>query len=331
MRKRPMKTVAGAALAAVAALCRPGPAIALDWPTRPVTMVVPYAAGGPNDTVGRVLAQRLGEILRAQIIVENVGGAGGMTGTNRVAKAAADGSMFLLGGQSTLAQIPSLYRHPLYDAAADFVPVALLTDQARILITRKDLPPDTLPQFIAYAKMNHVRMQYASAGGGSGGHVCAILLNTIMGTTIAHVPYRGSGPAMQDMMAGRIDFSCEQISTALPQIESGAVKAIATLGLARPSVLPSLPTAQEQGIAALDCSAWSALVFPKGTPDAIVHRLSKAANEAVETPAVRERLESVGVTVVERERRTPGYLATFIPAEIARWAAPIKASGVSID
>ena len=162
-------------------------------------------------------------------------------------------------------------------------------------------------------------------------HICAVLLNIVMGTTITHVPYRGSAPAMQDMMAGRIDFMCEQISTALPQIQAGVVKAIATLGPARSSALPDLPTAQEQGLTDLDCSTWSAFVFPKQTPQAIVRRLAQATSEAVDMLLVRDRFASVGVTVSAPERRSPEYLARFVPRELDKWAGPIQASGVSAD
>jgi tripartite-type tricarboxylate transporter receptor subunit TctC len=305
-------------------------AYAQEWPVRPVTMVIPYAAGGPNDSQGRILAARLGELLHQQIVVENVGGAGGMTGSNRVAKAAPDGYTFLLAGLAVLGQIPTLYKKPLYDAVNDFEPVALIADSARILITRKDLPANTLAEFIAYAKANQDHMQYASAGAGSGSHVCAVLLNTLMGTHMAHVPYRGTGPAMQDLLAGRIDFSCEQISTAYPLIASGTVKAFATLAAERPAILADLPTALEQGLD-LDCSVWIALVFPKRTAAPIVRRLAEVANEAVETPAVRERFENLGVSVVSPQRRTPEYLASLIPNEIKKWAAPIKASGIQAD
>jgi tripartite-type tricarboxylate transporter receptor subunit TctC len=320
-----------AMLSLFAAVFPAAPGVAQDWPARPITLVVPYAAGGPNDTITRVLSARLTEILRVQIVIENVGGAGGMTGSNRVAKATPDGYTLLLGGSAVLAQIPNLYKRPLYNAATDFAPVALLTDSARILITRKDFPANTLAEFIAYAKANAAKLQYSSAGGGSGGHTCAILLDTIMGTHIAHVPYRGAGPAMQDMMAGRIDYSCEQVSTAFPQIEAGAIKAIATLGPTRPAVLKSLPTAEEEGLPGLDCNAWIAFVFPKGTPPTVVRRLAAATSEALDAPFVRDRLESLGVSVVGPERRSPEFLARFIPAEIAKWAEPIKASGVSIE
>ena len=304
---------------------------AQDWPTRPVTMVVPYTAGGPVDTVSRIVAARLGEVLGQQIIIENVGGAGGMTGSSRVAKAAPDGYTFLMAGTSTMAMNQTLYKHPLYDAAKDFTPVTLVTDSARVLITRKDFPADTFPAFMAYAKVNAGKMQYGSAGAGSGTHVCAILLDAIMGTKITHVPYRGSAQAMQDMIGGRIDFIAEQISTALPQIESKQVKAIATLGLDRAPGLEDLPTAKEAGVEGLDCGAWGAFMFPKGTPDAIVQRMAQAASDTVETPAVRDRLKDIGVTIPAKERRTLAYLRSFIPSEINRWVAPIKASGVTAD
>ena len=301
------------------------------WPTRPVTMVVPYGAGGPVDIVGRIMSARLSEILGQQVIVENSVGAGGMTGSSRVAKAPPDGYTVLLSGSAVLAINQTLYKKPLYNGVTDFEHVALFSDSARVLITRKDLPVNTLSEFVAYAKANQGKMQYGSAGAGSGMHVCAVLLDAAMGTKITHVPYRGSAPAMQDLMGGRIDFVAEQISTALPQIQGGTVKAIATLGLERAPGLEQLATAQELGLAGLDCGSWGSLSFLKGTPDEIVQRLAKATNEAVETPAVRERLKSIGVTIPAPERRTPEYLAKFVVSEIARWAGPIKASGASED
>jgi len=318
-----------AAIAAIALLLAPRAASAQDWPTRAVTVVVPYAAGGPIDTLARILAARLSEILGQQVVVENIPGAGGMTGSSRVAKAAPDGYTVLLSGSAVLAINQSLYKKPLYNAVTDFEHVALFADSARVVIARKDLPANTLAEFVAYAKANQARMQFGSAGAGSGMHVCAVLLNAAMGTKITHVPYRGSAPAMQDLMGGRIDFVAEQISTALPQIQSNTVKAIATLGLERAPGLEQLPTAQEQGLSGLDCGSWSSLSFPKGTPDEIVRHLAKAVNEAVETPTTRERFKGIGVTIPPAERRTPEYLAKFVPGEIERWAAPIKASGAS--
>jgi len=308
-----------------------GGAMAQDWPARPVNLVVPYAAGGPVDTVARIMAARLSEVLGQQVIIENVGGAGGMTGAARTAKATPDGYTMLLSGSAVLAIIPTLYKKPLYNAVTDFEHAVLFSDSARVLLTRKDFPASNLDEFVAYAKANQAKLQYGSAGAGSGMHMCALLLDAAMGTKITHVPYRGSAPAMQDLIGGRIDFVAEQISTALPQIQGNALKAIATLGLDRAPGLDDLPTAQELGVSGLDCGAWGAFSFPKGTPDAIVRRLAAASNEAVETPALRERFKGIGVTVPAPERRTPEYLAKFVASEIERWAGPIKANGLSAD
>ena len=326
---RPSLVLKAIVAAALALLLAPlGAARADDWPSRPITMIVPYAAGGPVDTLGRILAARLSEILGQQVVVENAAGAGGMTGASRVAKSTPDGYAVLLSGSAVRIN-QTLYKKPLYNAVTDFEHVALFSDSARVLIARKDFPANTLAEFIAYAKANQAKMQYGSAGAGSGMHVCAVLLDAAMGTKITHVPYRGSAPAMQDLIGGRVDFVAEQISTALPQIQSGTVKAIATLGLDRAPGLEQLATAQEQGLGGLDCGSWASLSFPKGTPREIVQRLAKATNEAVETPAVQERFKSIGVTIPPPERRTPDYLTKFVPSEIERWAGPIKASGAS--
>ena len=320
-----------AALVLAAILQNPAEAPAQNWPLRPITLVVPYAAGGPVDTIARIVSSRMSATLGQQIVIENVPGAGGMSGSARVAKATPDGYMLLLSGSATLAQVPNLYKKPLYNPLTDFEHVVLHSDSARILIARANFPANTLAEFIAYAKANQDHMQYGSAGAGSGLHICAVLLNEAMGTKMTHVPYRGSALAVQDLIAGRIDFMADQISTALPQIRGGSVKAIATLGLERAPGLEELATADEQGIKGLDCGSWGSFSFPKGTPRDIVLRLAKASNEAVETPAVRERLESLGVVVPNAKRRTPEYLVEFVRSELERWAVPIKASGVSAD
>ncbi|MEA3107242.1 MAG: hypothetical protein QOI88_1847 [Gammaproteobacteria bacterium] len=323
-----IKTLIALTITSVAA-CNGADAQAQNWPTRPVTMVVPYAAGGPIDTIGRIMAQRLSEVLGQTVIVENIGGAGGMTGAARVAKAAPDGYTLLMSGSAVLAINQTLYKKPLYNAVTDFEHVALFSDSTRVVIARPNFPANTFQEFVTYSKANHLNMQYGSAGAGSGTHVCAVLLNVAMGTKITHVPYRGAGPAMQDLIGGRIDFVAEQISTALPQIQGKTVKPIVTLGLDRAPGLENLPTAEEQGIKGLDCGSWSSFSFPKGTPAAIIRRLAEATNEAVENANLRARFQDIGVTVVAAERRTPAYLNKFVPAEIERWAAPIKASGIS--
>jgi tripartite-type tricarboxylate transporter receptor subunit TctC len=307
------------------------PAAAQAWPTRSVTMVVPFGAGGATDVMARVLAPRLSELLGQQVIVENVGGAGGMTGVARVAKAPPDGSQFVLGNAGTQAISQTLYKQPLYTSVTDFAPVGMVTQSFFVLITRKDLPARTLPEFIAYAKANHGKMQYASAGVGSTSHMMCVLLNTAMGTDITHVPYRSTTIALPDMIAGRIDFICDAVETAAQQIEGNTVKAIAVLAPSRSAVLPQLATATEQGLAGVAASGWYGLFLPKGTPDAIVHRLSSAASAAVDTPSVRERIEGLGINMVPPETRTPEFLARFLPAEIEKWAVPIRASGLSMD
>jgi tripartite-type tricarboxylate transporter receptor subunit TctC len=318
-----------AALVTLAALA--APAAAQDWPTRPVTVIVPWAAGGPVDTVARIISARVSEILGQQLVIENLGGAGGRTGAARAAKAAPDGYTVLLSGSAVLAQNPTLYKSQLYNPVTDFEHSALHNDSARVLIVRKDFPTNTFTEWVSYVKANADKLQYGSPGIGSGGHVCAILLEAAMGVKVTHLPYRGAGPAMQDLIAGRIDFMYEQISTAVPQIRGGTVRVLATLGPEPGPGLESVPTSESQGMKGIDCGAWGAFSFPKGTPAAIVQRLSKATSEAVDTPAVRERFKTLGVSVIPPERRSPEYLTKFVQSEIERWAKPIKASGVQVD
>ena len=312
-------------------MCGTLPAAAQEWPTRPVTLVVPFAAGGPIDTMARILGVGLSEQLGQQVVVEDQGGAGGMIASARVAKSTPDGYTILLAGSAVLAQVPAIYKKPMYDGAADFTPVALFADSARILITRKDFPATTLAEFNAYVKANAAKLQYGSSGIGAGGHVCAILLDSANSTKIVHVPYRGAGPAIQDMIAGRLDYMFEQISTAVSQIEGGNVKAIAVMGRDRATVLPKLPTSIEAGYDNLDCGSWSSLAYPKGVPDAIVRKLAKATDAAVEMALVRERFDSAGVVVVAKERRSPEYLAKFTVDEIKRWGDALKSAGLKID
>ena len=306
-------------------------ASAQTFPTKPLTMIIPFAAGGPTDVLGRVVGQRMGQILGQSIIIENVGGAGGMTGSKRVVDAAPDGYNFVLGTVGTHAQGQTLYKKPLYNAATDFTPVALLAEVPIIVVARKDLPVKDFKEFVAYAKANQAKMQYGSAGAGSATHLGCVLLNYIIGTDITHVPYRGTGPAMQDLQGGRIDFLCEVITTAKPQVDGGTIKGLAILDSKRSPAMPNLPTAAEQGTDKLEAYTWNAIFLPKNTPEAIVKRINDAAVQAIKTPAVRERLQELGAQIVSDERATPQYLGQFVKNEIEKWAAPIKASGVSVE
>ena len=237
--------------------------LAQTYPARPMTMIIPFAAGGPTDVLGRIMGQRMSEILGQQVVVENVGGAGGMTGSKRVADAAPDGYAFVLGTVGTHAQSQTMYKKPLYHAATDFTPVALIAEVPIVLITRKDLPVNNLQQFISYAKANQTKMQYGSAGAGSATHLGCVLLNYLIGVDITHIPYRGTGPAMQDLQGGRIDYLCEIVSTAKPQIDGGTVKAIAIMTKERSPALPNVPTGLEQGTPNLEAYTWNALFLPR--------------------------------------------------------------------
>ena len=316
--------------AAIAALTMVGQAGAEDFPTRPVTMVIPFAAGGPTDVLGRVIGQRMGEILGQTVVIENVGGAGGMTGSRRVADARPDGYTMVLGTVGTHAQGQTLYKRPLYNALTDFTPVVLIAEVPIALLVRKDLPVNDLKEFVAYAKANQSKMQFGSAGAGSATHLGCVVLNTAMGTTITHVPYKGTGPAMQDLVGGRIDFLCEIVSTAKPQIDGGNVKALAIMTAERSPVLPNLQTTREQG---LDVQAytWNAIFLPKNAPADVVKKLHDAAVGAMNTPAVRDRLQSLGASLVGPDRQSSAYLGKFVAEEIKKWEAPIKASGVQVE
>jgi tripartite-type tricarboxylate transporter receptor subunit TctC len=300
-----------------------------DWPTRPVTLIIPFAAGGPGDAVGRVLAPRLAEVLGQSVVIENVGGAGGMTALNRLAKAPPDGYTMSVGNSGTHTFSQILYKAPLYNAVTDFTPVSMITEGGYALIARKDLPAHTLPEFIAYAKDHQATMQFGSAGIGSGTHIVCALLNKAIGVDVTHVPYRATSLATHDLIAGRIDYICDAIATARPQIEGKTVTAIAVLWPGRSPVLPNVPTADEQGLKGFSESSWNAIFLPKDAPQPIVQRLNAALAATLDTQAVRGRMDLLGVNVATPERRGPEYLAKFVAAEIPKWGPILKAIGVS--
>jgi tripartite-type tricarboxylate transporter receptor subunit TctC len=303
---------------------------AQNYPVRPLTLVVPFAAGGPSDVAGRIIAQRLSEIVGQQVVVENPTGAGGTIGSLRVAKAAPNGYQFVLGNVGTHAWSQALYKKPAYDTTVDFAPVSLVVESPRTLITPSNFPANSLPEFIAYVKAHAANIRYGSGGAGSASHISCVLLNAAIGVDVTHIPYRGLGPAMQDLIAGRIDYLCDSPSTTGPQIEGGSAKVLATTGAKRWPTLPQVPTAIEQGLP-FDVSAWQAIFLPKDTPAAIVQRLNWAIGETLDTPSVRERFAAVGEDVTAPERRGPEFLGAFVHSEIARWSAPIRASGATMD
>lgn len=326
-----MKWIAQAVAGALALVSTTHAAVTQEWPARSPTMVIPFAAGGPVDTVGRILVQYLGDVLGTQLIIENVGGAGGMIGAARVAKADADGYTMLLGGSAVLALNQAIYKKPMVDGAKDFTFVSMFANSTRVLLVRKDMPVSNLKEFVAYARANKEKLQYGSAGVGSGMHVCAVLLDNVIGARVAHVPYRGAALAIQDLVAGRLDYVAEQISTAVGHVQGGLIKAVAMMGAERSGVVPNLPTADEEGFPGLDCGSWAAVVYPRGVPQAIVAKLAAAIDKAMELPALRERYEKIGVSIPTKARRTPEYLAKFTPAEIERWGTAIRGAGIQQD
>jgi tripartite-type tricarboxylate transporter receptor subunit TctC len=306
-------------------------AAAQQWPTGPVTMIIPFAAGGPTDVLGRIVGERISKSLGQQVVIENVGGAGGMTGSSRVAKARPDGNTFGMGTVGTHAQGQTLYARPLYDASKDFQPVILIAQVPIGLLTKNALPVTDLKSFIAHVKANEGKLNFASAGTGSAVHLACVLLNAAAGLKAAHVPYKGTGPAMNDLVGGQVDYMCEIMSTAKPQVEAKTVKALALFNMQRSPALPNLATADEQGLKGFEAYTWNAFFMPKGTPAAIVGRLNAVTREAMDDPAVAKRLTELGAVIVPGDKRSPEYLAQFVKSEIEKWAKPIKESGAKVE
>jgi tripartite-type tricarboxylate transporter receptor subunit TctC len=305
------------------------PAVAQDWPTHPVTMIVPFAPGGGTDVLGRIVGRRLSETLGQQVVIENLGGAGGMIGSAHVAKAAPDGYEFVLGSRADAIN-QTLYKHPLYNFKEDLAPVVLVADQPEVLIARKDFPVDGLQNFIAYVKKNQSAMRMGSAGIGSTGYVDCALFNQAIGVKVQDIPYRGGGPALQDLIGRQFDYFCTLTPTAVPPIQSDLVKGIAVLSEKRLPSLPNLATAHEQGMD-FSTSTWFGFFMPKGTPAPIIKKLHDATVAAINTPAVQEQLLATGTFVVPPEHQSTEYLRSIIGPEIEKNGAPLKAAGMSID
>jgi len=320
-----------AAVAVLALLVLPLAARAQNYPTRAITMVVPFAAGGTFDVMGRLLAAKMGEILGQSVIVENTTGAAGIIGVNRVINAQPDGYTVLFGSVGTHAYNQWIYKKPRYHATTDFTPVTLFAEQPMVLEARKDFPAGTLQEFAAYVKANAAKLQFGSAGAGSTTHLACSLVNGAIGVNVTHVPYRGAGPAANDLIGGQIDYMCSNLGGAVPLITGQKVKAIAVLSRERSPLMPDLKTAYEQGLTGIDVTTWNAMFLPKGAPAAVVKKLGDATNAAMDDPLIKTRMRDIGVNGVAPERRTPEYLAKYVADEIARWEAPIKQGGLQVD
>jgi tripartite-type tricarboxylate transporter receptor subunit TctC len=324
MRKT-MLTASAAVIALASA------SFAQDWPTHPITLVIPFAPGGGIDASGRIQALHMGELLGQTIVVENVGAAAGMVGSQRVAKSPPDGYTFLMGNTGTHAYNQSLYKKPAYNAVEDFQPVGLMTESPRILLARKDLPVNNLQEFIAYVKANQAKMQFGSAGVGSGTHLPCVLFNMAIGVNVTHVPFRGAGPVMQELIGGRIDYMCDTIQTGAAQAKADTVKGIAVMAPKRVPIIADLATTGEQGLPGVEATVWNAFFLPKGTPDPIVRKLNKAMSDTVDDPVIRKRLEELGLEILPPEQRSPEYLAKYLPQDIERWGKVVKAAGIVAD
>ena len=301
---------------------------AQSYPTRAVTVVVPFAAGGPADITGRIAADIFGRALGQQFVVENVGGAGGATGTTRVARAAADGYTIGLGHVGTHAAAVALIPNLAYKPDVDFEPIGLVATQPVILTTRKAFPANNLREFVAYAKANESKLNMAHAGVGSIAHVTCLLLNSILGVKPTQVPFTGGAPAINALIGGQVDYMCNTIPDVIAQVQGGTIKVYAISSADRNPTLPNVPTAKEAGLPEFQVSAWNALFAPKGTPKPVLDKLTDALDNALDDTNVIKRLVDLGCDIPDKASRGQGPLAAIVKSEIARWAPIIKAANI---
>jgi len=314
------------ALAAVFGLTAGG-ADAQNYPTRPITAIVPFAAGGPTDVVTRIVGEHMAKTLGQQIVVENVAGAGGTTGITRGAQAKPDGYTIMTGHMGTHGAAPALYPNLKYDPTKDFEPIGLAAGTPILIVAKKALPPNNLKEFVAYAKANEKTINQAHAGVGSVSFTTCTLLNSQLGIKPAQVAYRGTGPSLNDLVGGQVDFMCDQIVNLVEQIKAGSIKAYAIAMPERSPALPDVPTTTEAGLPDFQVSAWNAMFAPKGTPREIVAKLNDALDKALDDATTRKRLLDLGGVIPDKNGRTGAYLADFVKAEVARWTPILKATG----
>jgi tripartite-type tricarboxylate transporter receptor subunit TctC len=305
-------------------------ALAQDYPNKPVVIVVPAAAGGPTDTLTRVLAQAMGSAIKSQFIIENAGGAGGIIGINKAAKARPDGYTLLLY-HIGMATAPALYRSLPYDTLADFDYVGQVADVPMMLIAKKATQAADFREFLAYIKANRDMVTYAQAGIGSASYLCGLLFMASIDTQFTQVPYKGTGPAMNDLVGGQVDFMCDQTTNTVPQVKSGNVKVYAVTTRSRLPSLPDVPTLDEQGVRGFDLVVWNGLYAPRGTPKPAMDKLVGALQSAVRDPAFKSRLAELGAEPVPVAKATPDSLRALLKAEIDKWTPVIRKTGVYAD
>jgi tripartite-type tricarboxylate transporter receptor subunit TctC len=306
------------------------PASAQEYPSKVITMVVPFAAGGPTDTVARLIAQPMSKTLKQQVIVENVLGAGGTIAVNRVAKAAPDGYTLLLHhiGQSTA---PALYRKLPYDPINDFEPIGLVNEVPMTLVAKKDFPPKDLKELISYVKANKDKVNLANAGLGAASHLCGMLFMSAIQADLTTVPYNGTAPAMNDLLGGQVDLMCDQTTNTTSQIKAGKIKVYGVTTLKRVASLPKVPTLDEAGLKGFEVSVWHALYAPKNTQKPVIDKLTKALQDALKDNNVKQRFGELGAEPIALDRATPDALRKHLKAEVDKWSPIIKKAGVYAD
>jgi tripartite-type tricarboxylate transporter receptor subunit TctC len=306
------------------------PAAAQEFPARPVTLMMPYAAGGPGDTITRIIGQGMGKVLGSQFVVENTAGAGGTVGTAKVAAAAPDGHSLLVMHFGHAANT-ALYRNLRYDAVRDFEPIGLIAESPMALVAKKNFPAGNLRDFVAHVKANSARVTHGHAGIGSASHLCGLLFFSATGTTVTSIPYKGTGPALNDLIGGQFDFMCDQTLNVLQSVNAGLIKAHAATTKARLAVAPDLPTTAEAGLPGVEITVWFGLWAPKATPQPVIEKLSAALREALKDPEVKNRLAVAGAETVAVERATPEALRTHLRSEIDKWVPIIHKAGISAE
>jgi len=300
------------------------PARAQTYPTRTITMIVPFAAGGPTDVIARIVTGHMAQTLGQSVIIENVVGAGGTTATARASRAASDGYTLITGHMGTHAAAVPLYPNLAYHPEKNFEPVGLLAGTPILILARKDFPPKDLKEFVTYVKANVEKVNAAHAGIGSVSHVSCQLLNAILDINPTGVPFNGTGPAMNALVGGQVDYMCDQIVNAVPQINGGTIKAYAVATPDRNPSLPDVPTTTEAGLPAFHAQAWNAIFAPKGTAAPIISVLNAAAAKALDDEAVRKRLLELGSVIPPSAQRTPEALSALVRSEIAKWTPVLK-------
>ena len=298
------------------------------WPQRPITMIVPFAAGGPTDVIARIVSDHMSRTLGQQIVVENVAGAGGTTGITRAAGAAPDGYTVMMGHMGTHGAAPALYPNLKYDPTKDFAPIGLAAGTPIVIVAKKDFPAADLKAFTAHLRANASKLNMAHAGIGSVSHTTGVLFLSTVSAKPTFVAYRGTGPALNDLMSGTVDVMTDQIVNVAPQIAAGTIRAYAIATPERSPALPDVPTTREAGLPEYEVSAWNAMFAPKGTLPAIVAKFSDALTAALDDETTRRRLLDLGGTIADRAGRTPEALQALVVREVARWTPVLKAAGV---